>query len=347
MKKVGITIIAAGSLGLSLSLEANEAQTATAVTIENPIKFSGSFYSGMKNDSSGKVTGGPTKTLIGPFVQPSLSLSTKGENYRLNIGYFFEAFGGNGIGGGFEANESKRIQDNAQFLNNPSVSLIGNFNDSLEISLLADYLMTTVTGNQTSNSSAMTTIADLKQKVSNRVTLGLGYSFVRKSSPDTLGLSERMTLGDGTEKSFANMSESEVVERFNNAFFRPTSNTHSGRAIAEVKIGESSSWRTHVQAGKIINVKANDVYTYRWNNDLITPITSDLSLFARYRLNFSKQLNSPDLGWAHIASLNLTYKLNEKWSVEALNTMSYTQSTKAATDESYTSENYFGVSYSF
>lgn len=351
MKKLGIAIIAAGSLGLSLSAEANEAQTATSTSIENPIKFSGSFYSGMKNISSGKVTGGSTKTLIGPFVQPSLSLSTKGENYSLNVGYTFEAFGGAGIGGG-HGSSSKRIQDNGYFLNLPSIALVGQFNDSLSMLMYAEYASENYTGDQSSNYSGIATIADLKQKLSDSVTIGIGYSFSRSTSPDSLGLSDDYIAGNSNQKAFASIEElkafnSEQLKAFNNAFVSPTQNIHVGRALAELKIGKASTWKTYAQAGKIINVSSDDVYTYRWNNDLSTPITSDLSLWMRYRVTFSDKVNSTDLGWAHQIRANLSYQLNDKWSVAAENSFGYKQSTDATVDEAYSSENYLGVSYSF
>lgn len=348
MKKLGIAIIAAGSLGLNLSLEANEAQTSTSASISNPIKFSGSFYSGMKNISSGNVTGGPTKTLIGPFVQPSLSLKTKGDNYSLSLGYMFEAFGGAGVGGG-HGKSSKRFQDNGYFLNYPSVALLGQFNDSLSMLMYAEYAAENYTGNQASNYSGLFTISDLKQKLSDSVTIGIGYSFSRSTSPDSLGLSDDLIAGnsDTNTESLASMDPSEQLKAFNNAFISPTKNMHVGRALAEFKIGPSATWKTYVQAGKIINVRDNDVYTYRWNNDLGTPITADLDLWMRYRVTFSDKLNSAELGWSHQLRANLTYKLNDKWSVAAENNFVYNQSTKASVDESYSSVNYLGVSYSF
>jgi len=353
MKKLGIAIIAAGSLGLSLSVEANEAQTSTSASISNPIKFSGSFYSGMKNISSGKVTGGPTKTLIGPFVQPSLSLKTKGDNYSLSLGYTFEAFGGAGVGGG-HGKASKRFQDNGYFLNYPSVALVGQFNDSLSMLMYAEYAAENYTGNQASNSSAVGTLSDLKYKLSDSVTIGIGYAFGRSTSTDSLGLSDDYIKKNTDPKALASMNRDELLafnakqlESFNNAFVSPSQNTHVGRALAEFKIGPSASWKTYVHAGKIINVRDEDVYTYRWNNDLSTPITADLDLWMRYRLTFSDKVNSAELGWSHQLRANLTYKLNDKWSVAAENNFVYKQSTKASEDESYSSENYLGVSYSF
>ena len=348
MKKLGIAIIAAGSLGLSLSVEANEAQTSTSATISNPIKFSGSFYSGMKNISSGKVTGGPTKTLIGPFVQPSLSLKTKGDNYSLSLGYTFEAFGGAGVGGG-HGSSSKRFQDNGSFLNYPSVALTGQFNDSRSMLMYAEYAAENYTGDQASNFSGLATISDLKQKLSDSVTIGIGYSFSRSTSPDSLGLSNDLIAGNSETKtkSLASMDTAEQINAFNNAFVSPTQNIHVGRALAEFKIGPSSTWKTYVYAGKIINVRDDDVYTYRWNNDFSTPITADLDLWMRYRVTFSDKLNSAELGWSHQLSANITYKLNDKWSIAAENSFVYKQSTDASEDESYSSGNYLGVSYSF
>ncbi|MGA0164139.1 MAG: hypothetical protein ACO3LE_07865 [Bdellovibrionota bacterium] len=345
MKKLGIAIIAAGSLGLSLSVEAQEVLRLEATNL-NPIKFSGSFYSGMKNISSGKVTGGATKTLIGPFVQPSLSLKTKGDNYSLSLGYTFEAFGGAGVGGG-HGSSSKRFQDNGYFLNYPSVALTGQFNDSLSMLMYAEYAAENYTGDQASNFSGLATISDLKQKLSDSVTIGIGYSFSRSTSPDSLGLSNDLIAGNSDTKSLASMNAAEQIKAFNNAFVSPTQNVHVGRALAEFKIGESATWKTYVQAGKIINVRDDDVYTYRWNNDLSTPITADLDLWMRYRVTFSDKVNSADLGWAHQLRANLTYKLNDKWSVAAENNFVYKQSTKATVDEAYSSENYLGVSYSF
>jgi len=348
MKKLGIAIIAAGSLGLSLSVEANEAQTSTSASISNPIKFSGSFYSGMKNSSSGKVTGGPTQTLIGPFVQPSLSLSTKGDNYSLNVGYTFEASGGVGVGGGF-GDSSKRIQDNGYFLNYPSVALTGQFNDSLSMLMYAEYAAENFTGDQTSNSSAVSTLSDLKYKLSDSVTIGIGYAFSRSTKQDSLGLTDEVIVGNAekNKKALASENAGEQFKAFNNAFVSPYKNTHLGRVIAEFKIGESSSWKTYVHAGKIINIKTEDTYTYRWNNDLSTPITSNLGLWMRYRVTFSDQINSPDLGWGHQLRVNLSYELNKKWSINAENTLGYNQSTNAQKDENYTSDNYLGLTYSF
>lgn len=333
------------------------AQESTQSTTQSPITFGGSVLSGVRSVSTGNMNGTGAGATVGPFVRPSLDIGYKNDSINFAGNYAFETTGARGFGKG----TTRAFGDNVYFKHNPNMFFVGKFNNTFGMTFLADLVFKTYAGPQTENASELALEPMLTAKLSDRVSIGVGYSLFRTDNFDA-ATGRGASLEEGSKGFFSkDITESFSVEDINQAITAGTtnlvpkvSNRHTGKIELKAKLAETVSLTSYVWAGRRIYNQDKtaggkaDRFTYRINNDLKLQPAKALALNLRYRFNVDHQDNTKDpLTGYHLVRVIASYNITKALAINLENEATLDQAVLNKSMMTYENENYLGLSYNF
>jgi len=334
------TLILSAVFGLSaLAASAQSADIQTKETAPSAISISGQVEAGMRSLFSGNYKNGANSNQLGGYTRPEFDLGFAAKPVDISLSYILTAFGGKSFG---SAAEERDFGSNMYFEHNPTLIIKSQMTDKWSSQFIADFDYQNVTGNQSSNATALALEPSLSYKIGDRVTLSGAYYFERNTNPNAVGLSNDDINEVRAAKDMASVS-SKLIE----AATPSETLLHAGKAQIKVSLPGEASWTTYGRAGRTFDNKASDFFQYRLHSELVVKPATDLSVRLRYRLTVADYNTDSYTKFTNQGRVIASYSVNPNLSVDLENYSTFAQSTKAEARASFSNEQFLGMTYHF
>ncbi len=320
----------------------------------SPVTFSPSVALGARNYLSGKFTNGASENEAGAFVRPSLELGYKNNVVSITASYFAEIFSGRGYGDG-KTGDARTFSNNTYIQHYPVLKVSGGLTEDLKLNATATMETWQYPARSAENNYALEVIPELVYQLTPAVSVAAAYYYVRIVDTDTnvggKDLAAKVKSSVDTAKKEAKSIEDQMQAAINTAAAAgatPVTQLNAGRLTIKAKLADDVTLSTALRAGKqTSNKEGSQGYAYRLQADLSTPTGIDsLSANLQYRLNIL-DVKGGNISYYNRGIVELSYELNQSWSIDGNNMFKVSQTTAATSKAGYENETYLGTTYKF
>lgn len=324
----------------------------TQVTTSSPnqnaptssLNFSPSIWIGARSNLTGLVTAADKEAhTVGPFIKPGFTIKYTSSPISLMTKYSFETSTAKGFG---DANAYKSVSNNTYYQHEPIFLLSGQASESSKLNLFGDLWVNTENKRAQNTFYELTFQPDYEYQVNSNVSLAVGYQFFRKNYFDSTFTAESASPSDFKaavlkKPGIFAATSTDVVGQ------SPMTTVHAGILTANVKLGEKSSVLAYFRGGRQVStILGRTGINYRFNADLSTAITQNLSAQVRYRFHLEDNDTAPSWYYNRVRVI-VSYAFSKSWSADIQNQFTLEQKTTPTSQAKYINENYSGVTYKF
>lgn len=291
---------------------------------------------------------------VGPFVKPALELKVNKQPVTILAKYTLEMSGAKGIGSASEfqsvAKNTPSLANNTYYEHEPVIFISGGLSDNYKLNTLVDLIVHQDNEVRKNTWYELNLQPDITYAINPAFSLAVGYHLYRRNYYDGTVASDNTTTGldasaraavvKAPKPAFAAASTDVIGQN-------PLVNVNSAIVTATNQLAEKTKLVSYFRVGRQTSTISNRAgITYRFNTDLTTSLTKDLSAQLRYRIHV-EDYNRAKAYFYNRGRVILSYALNPSWSLDVQNTFTVEQSTANTSQAKYTNENYAGATFKF